>query len=61
MERFLVPELMVDVANRPLVICTAVPEAMLWVVAEVGKVMPVLVLEPTMPMLVTLVVMATPR
>ena len=57
----LVPELMVEVANSPLLIWTAVPDAMVCAVAEVGNVMPFAVLEPTIPPLVTFVVMAIPR
>ena len=55
------PESTVEVANSPLVILTPAPEAMVWGVDEVGKVIPVVVLVPTIPEEVTLVVMGIPR
>ena len=55
------PESTVDVANSPLVILTPAPEAMVWDVDEVGKVIPVVVLAPTIPVVVTLVVIGMLR
>ena len=55
------PESTVEVAKSPLVILTPAPEAMVWGVDEVGKVIPVVVLAPTIPVDVTLVVTGIPK
>ena len=55
------PESTVEVANSPLVILTPAPEAIVWGIDEVGKVIPVVVLAPVIPAEVTFVVTAIPR
>ena len=55
------PESTVEVANSPLVILPPAPEAIVWDVDEVGKVIPVVVLAPVSPTEVKLVVIDTPK
>ena len=50
------PEFIDEVANSPLLICTAVPVVIVCEVVEVGKVTPNVVLAPAIPIPVTLVV-----